>query len=255
MSTEAAGSVGPVTSRTPVIEVRDVTKTYGTGETAVHALRGVSLAVGAGEYVAIMGASGSGKSTLMNLLGCLDNPTSGTYVLDGLDVARLDDHALAIARNRKIGFVFQSFNLIPRMTARVNVELPMAYARVPGRERHARATAALDLVGMSDRAEHRPNELSGGQQQRVALARALVTTPSLILADEPTGNLDSRSTDEVMEVFDRLNRAGRTIVVITHEDHVVAHVHRTVEIRDGEIIHDSSATGTAPHPFAPAYPS
>ncbi|MFN8146561.1 MAG: ABC transporter ATP-binding protein [Candidatus Nanopelagicales bacterium] len=224
-----------------VIALTAVVKTYGEGETAVRALRGIDLSVQTGEYVAVMGASGSGKSTLMNVLGCLDVPTSGSYHLDGLDVAEMDQHALALIRNRRIGFVFQAFNLIPRTTALANVELPMAYARVPRHERRERALAALEIVGLADRAHHRPNELSGGQQQRVAVARSLVMAPSLILADEPTGNLDSESTDEVLAVFDSLNRAGRTIVVITHEDHVVRHAHRRVELSDGRIVADEPA--------------
>jgi putative ABC transport system ATP-binding protein len=225
-------------SEPAVIDVRGVTKTYGAGDTAVHAVRGIDLLVQRGEYVAVMGASGSGKSTLMNVLGCLDVPTTGRYLLDGLDVAEMDEHALALVRNRRIGFVFQAFNLIPRTDALTNVEIPMAYAKVPRRERRDRALAALDMVGMADRAHHNPNELSGGQQQRVAVARSLVMAPSLILADEPTGNLDSESTDEVLAVLDRLNADGRTIVVITHEDHVVRHARRRVEMRDGLVIVD-----------------
>jgi putative ABC transport system ATP-binding protein len=221
-----------------VIDVRAVTKTYGAGDTAVHAVRGVDLLVQRGEYVAVMGASGSGKSTLMNVLGCLDVPSTGSYLLDGLDVAEMDEHALALVRNRRIGFVFQAFNLIPRTDALTNVEIPMAYAKVPRRERRERAMAALETVGMADRSHHNPNELSGGQQQRVAVARSLVMAPSLILADEPTGNLDSESTDEVLAVLDRLNGDGRTIVVITHEDHVVRHARRRVEMRDGLVIVD-----------------
>ena len=223
-----------------MLDVRDVTKVYGEGDSSVHALRGVSLAVGAGEYVAVMGASGSGKSTLMNVLGCLDVPTSGRYLLDGLDVARMGSRELALVRNRKIGFVFQSFNLMPRTTALANVELPMAYARVGRRERRERAMAALELVGLADRAGHQPNQLSGGQQQRAAVARALVMSPSLILADEPTGNLDSESTDEVLAVFDQVHRSGRTIVVITHEDDVASHASRAIHMRDGRIISDSA---------------
>jgi putative ABC transport system ATP-binding protein len=222
----------------PVLDVREVSKTYGVGETEVHALREVTLTVRPGEYVAVMGASGSGKSTLMNVLGCLDVPTTGHYLLDGMDVARFPDESLALVRNRKIGFVFQSFNLIPRMTAQANVELPLAYARVSPRERRARATAALELVGLADRAHHGPQQLSGGQQQRVAFARALVMTPSLLLADEPTGNLDSESTDEILALLDQLHAQGRTVVVITHEDHVVAHAHRRIELRDGRVIAD-----------------
>ena len=224
----------------PVLDVRDVTKVYGEGDSSVHALRGVSLAVGAGEFVAVMGASGSGKSTLMHVLGCLDVPTSGRYMLDGLDVARMGSRELAMVRNRKIGFVFQAFNLVPRTTALANVELPMAYARVGRRERRERAMAALELVGLADRAGHLPNQMSGGQQQRAAVARALVMSPSLILADEPTGNLDSESTDEVMAVFDQVHRSGRTIVVITHEDHVANHASRAIHMRDGRIISDSA---------------
>ncbi len=230
----APGPAGPVS----VIDVRQATKTYGAGDTAVRAVRGVDLVVERGEYVAVMGASGSGKSTLMNVLGCLDVPSTGQYLLDGLDVAEMDEHALALVRNRRIGFIFQAFNLVPRTDALSNVEIPMAYARVPRRERRERALAALELVGMADRAHHNPNELSGGQQQRVAVARSLVMSPSLILADEPTGNLDSESTDEVLAVLDRLNRMGRTIVVITHEDHVVRHAQRRVEMRDGRIVAD-----------------
>jgi putative ABC transport system ATP-binding protein len=224
----------------PVLDVRDVTKVYGDGDSSVHALRGVSLEVGAGEFVAVMGASGSGKSTLMHVLGCLDVPTAGRYMLDGLDVARMGSRELAMVRNRKIGFVFQAFNLVPRTTALANVELPMAYARVGRRERRERAMAALELVGLADRAGHLPNQMSGGQQQRAAVARALVMSPSLILADEPTGNLDSESTDEVMAVFDQVHRSGRTIVVITHEDHVANHASRAIHMRDGRIISDSA---------------
>ncbi len=234
-----APDVAPEEHAVPaVIDLRAVTKTYGAGDTAVHAVRGVDLLVQRGEYVAVMGASGSGKSTLMNVLGCLDVPTTGSYLLDGLDVAEMDEHALALVRNRRIGFVFQAFNLIPRTDALTNVEIPMAYAKVPRRERRERAMAALETVGMADRVHHNPNELSGGQQQRVAVARSLVMAPSLILADEPTGNLDSESTDEVLAVLDRLNSDGRTIVVITHEDHVVRHARRRVEMRDGHVIVD-----------------
>ena len=223
-----------------VIDVRGVTKVYGVGEAAVQALRGVDLRIERGEYVAVVGASGSGKSTLMNVLGCLDIPTSGTYLLEGIDVAGMDEHALALVRNRRIGFVFQAFNLIPRTTAQANVELPMAYAKVPRKERRDRAMAALHLVGMSARAHHAPHQLSGGQQQRVAIARSLVMAPSLLLADEPTGNLDSGSTDEVLAVLDALHQAGRTIVVITHEEHVVRHTQRQVHLRDGAIVADEA---------------
>jgi len=224
---------------TPVVlDVRDVTKVYGEGETAVHALRGVSLSVARGDYVAVMGASGSGKSTLMNILGCLDIPTSGTYLLDGVDVSRLSDRQLALVRNRRIGFVFQSFNLIPRTSALANVELPLAYAGLRASQRRARAKAALDMVGLSDRAGHEPNQLSGGQQQRVAVARALVTAPALVLADEPTGNLDTQSSADVLAVLDRLNRSGRTIMLITHEDDVAKHARRLIRLVDGRIVSD-----------------
>ena len=222
----------------PVLDVRNVVKTYGAGETAVHALRGVSLTVERGDYVAVMGASGSGKSTLMNILGCLDIPTSGRYLLDGVDVSRLTDRQLALVRNRRIGFVFQSFNLIPRTTALANVELPLAYAGLKAAERRRRAKAALALVDLDQRAHHEPNKLSGGQQQRVAVARALVTAPALVLADEPTGNLDTQSTADVLSVLDRLNRAGRTIVLITHEPDVAEHARRLIRLVDGRIVHD-----------------
>jgi putative ABC transport system ATP-binding protein len=221
-----------------VLDVRDVHKTYGAGETAVHALRGVSLTVERGDYVAIMGSSGSGKSTLMNILGCLDVPSAGRYLLDGVDVSRLGDRQLALVRNRRIGFVFQSFNLIPRMTALSNVELPLAYAGLRAADRRRRARAALDLVGLADRAGHEPNQLSGGQQQRVAVARALVTAPALVLADEPTGNLDSQSTSDMLAVLDRLNRSGRTIVLITHEPDVAAQARRLIRLVDGAVVED-----------------
>jgi len=223
---------------TPVLQVTGLRKSYGAGETAVHALRGVSLTVEAGEYVAIMGASGSGKSTMLNILGCLDVPTAGHYRLDGFPVGELNDSQLGLLRNRKIGFVFQSFNLLPRTTAQANVELPLIYAGLRRKARRERALAALELVGLADRAGHRPNELSGGQQQRVAVARALVTAPALLLADEPTGNLDHASTSEVLGVFDQLHQLGRTIVVITHEDEVAAHAERVVRFSDGRIVGD-----------------
>lgn len=219
----------------PVIEVRDLRKTYGAGDTAVHALRGLDLTVEQGEYIAIMGASGSGKSTLLNILGCLDVPTSGKYLLDGIDTGDFDEEQLSLLRNRKIGFVFQSFNLVPRTTALANVELPLVYAGVRRAQRRERALAALDLVGLNDRTHHRPNELSGGQQQRVAIARALVTSPAIVLADEPTGNLDTDSSREVLGILDRLNASGRTVVLITHEDEVAAHAMRTVRVVDGRV--------------------
>jgi putative ABC transport system ATP-binding protein len=222
----------------PVIMVKNVVKTYGQGDITVHALRGVSLVIERGDFVAIMGASGSGKSTLMNILGCLDAPTSGRYLLDDVDVSQLNDYDLATIRNRKIGFVFQSFNLVPRTSATSNVELPMVYANVPKGVRRLRAQAALAAVGLSDRGHHLPSELSGGQQQRVAIARAIATNPAMILADEPTGALDSASTAEVLHIFTRLNQVGRTIVVITHEDDVAAYAKRIIRLRDGSVISD-----------------
>jgi len=222
-----------------VIDVRDVRKTYQMGDIAVHALQGVSLRIERGEYVAIMGSSGSGKSTLMNILGCLDIPTSGTYLLNGLDVRDVDEDTLSDLRNRYIGFVFQSFNLIPRTRALANVELPLAYAGVSRAERRRAAMAALDEVGLADRVGHVSSELSGGQQQRVAIARALVTNPALILADEPTGNLDTVSGDEVLGIFERLSDEGRTVILITHEDEVATHARRVIRLRDGQIIADA----------------
>jgi putative ABC transport system ATP-binding protein len=224
----------------PVIEVANLQKVYGSGATAVRALRGVDLTVQTGEYLAIMGASGSGKSTLLNLIGCLDVPSGGSYRLDGIDVGSLNERQLSLLRNRKIGFIFQSYNLVPRTSALSNVELPLVYAGLGRKERRLRARAALDLVGLTDRARHLPSELSGGQQQRVAVARALVNAPAIVLADEPTGNLDSESTAEVLAVFDRLNALGRTIVVITHEDDVARHAQRTVRVSDGRIVSDTA---------------
>jgi putative ABC transport system ATP-binding protein len=230
---------GRLVSRSlPVIDVQGVTKTYSIGEIEVRALHDVSLRIDRGDLVAIMGSSGSGKTTLLNILGCLDTPTTGRYLLDGIDVRDLDEDDLADVRNRKIGFVFQSFNLIPRTRALANVELPLAYAGLPRGERRRRALRALAAVGMSDRVEHLPSELSGGQQQRAAMARAIVTGPSLILADEPTGNLDSHATADVLQIFSYLNARGTTLVVITHEEHVAAIAKRVVQIADGEIAED-----------------
>jgi putative ABC transport system ATP-binding protein len=222
----------------PVIDLRDVSKTYRIGEIEVHALRGVTLQVQRGEYIAIMGASGSGKTTLMNLMGCLDEPTAGIYRLNGLDVRGIDEDTMADVRNRFIGFVFQSFNLIPRTPALANVELPLAYAGIPRAARRERAMRAIQEVGLADRIHHQPSELSGGQQQRVAIARALVTNPAMILADEPTGNLDTTSGAEVLELFERLGDEGRTIVLITHEDQVARHARRVVRVKDGRVVDD-----------------
>ncbi len=224
---------------TPVVSLSGVAKIYGTGEVAVAALRWVDLTVETGEYVAIMGASGSGKSTMMNIIGCLDEPTSGQYELQGHDVSGLDDDTLSMVRSRLIGFVFQSFHLIPRMTAAANVELPLLYGGVGRDERLGRVREVLDLVGLSDRASHRPNELSGGQQQRVAVARALTMNPPLLLADEPTGNLDSTASTDIMAMFDALHDEGCTIVLITHEDSVAEHARRIVRVSDGQIISDA----------------
>jgi putative ABC transport system ATP-binding protein len=220
----------------PVLLLNDIHKTYNPGSPLqVHVLKGISLAVERGDYVAIMGHSGSGKSTMLNILGCLDVPTSGSYLIDGVDVSSLSEGQLADVRNQYLGFVFQTFNLVRRTSALANVELPLVYAGVARPERRRRARTALELVGLADRTHHMPNELSGGQQQRVAIARAITTGPSIILADEPTGNLDSRSTEEVLQIFGRLNAAGRTIVIITHENDVAAHAKRIVILEDGRI--------------------
>ncbi len=229
--------------RAPVISVHDVSKTYSLGEIAVHALRGVTLQIERGDFVAIMGSSGSGKSTLMNILGCLDIPSSGRYEIDGVDVSHMDEDDLSDLRNRKIGFIFQSFNLVPRTSALVNVELPLAYAGLRGSQRRRRAEGALRSVGMGHRLQHEPAELSGGQQQRVAVARAIVTNPSLILADEPTGNLDSHSTEDVLAIFARLNEDGRTVVLITHEPDVAQQTKRVIRLSDGEVVEDHRTLG------------
>jgi putative ABC transport system ATP-binding protein len=229
----------------PIIRIRDLTRHYEMGTETVQALRGVSLDIGRNEYVAIMGPSGSGKSTMMNMIGCLDTPTSGEYWLNGQEVSKLTDDQLARVRNKEIGFVFQTFNLLPRATSLHNVELPLVYAGVSAKERRARATAALGRVGLGNRMDHRPNELSGGQRQRVAIARALVNEPSILLADEPTGNLDSTTSEEIMQVFSELHRQGQTVIMVTHEADIAAHAERTVVLRDGRVETDRVTHGVA----------
>ena len=221
-----------------LIEVRDLWKTYVMGSEEIHALRGVSIQIERGEYVAIMGPSGSGKSTLMNLIGCLDTPTKGSYLLNEKQVSQMNDNELAQIRNEEIGFVFQTFNLLPRASALQNVELPLVYGGVATRDRQARAKAALEKVELGSRMTHKPNELSGGQRQRVAIARALVNNPSILLADEPTGNLDSKTGSEIMALFARLHQAGNTIVLVTHEADIAAFAHRTIHLRDGQVEKD-----------------
>ena len=221
-----------------LIDTQDIWKTYVMGSEEIHALRGLTIGIERGEYVAIMGPSGSGKSTLMNLIGCLDTPSKGSYLLNGKQVSQMNDNELARIRNQEIGFVFQTFNLLPRATALQNVELPLVYGGVQGKDRAQRARAALEKVELTSRMGHRPNELSGGQRQRVAIARALVNNPSILLADEPTGNLDSKTGNEIMALFARLHEAGNTIVLVTHEAEIAAFAHRTIHIRDGKVEKD-----------------
>lgn len=221
-----------------VIEIKEIVKNYQVGSVIVRALRSVSLDIGRNEYVAIMGPSGSGKSTLMNILGCLDTPTKGQYVLNGTDVSKMEDDRLAEIRNKEIGFVFQTFNLLPRYTALENVTLPLIYAGVPRHERDEHAVKTLDLVGLGDRMTHKPNELSGGQRQRVAIARALINNPSIILADEPTGNLDSKTSYDIMGLLDKIHEDGNTVIVVTHEEDIARHAHRIIKLMDGEVSAD-----------------
>ena len=228
---------------TLAIDIRDVTKTYTMGSLEVQALRGVTFGVARGEYVAIMGPSGSGKSTLMNLIGCLDRPSTGTYLLDGTDVSQLDDNQLAQIRLRKLGFIFQGFNLLARTNALQNVALPLFYAGVSSRERLERAQNTLETVGLADRGRHKPSELSGGQQQRVAIARALINDPTVLLADEPTGNLDSATSEDVLALFGKLSAQGRTIIMVTHDEDVAHHANRVIRLRDGFIVSDAPIAG------------
>ena len=230
----------------PLIETRDLWKTYQMGDEEIHALKGVSISIERGEYVAIMGPSGSGKSTLMNLIGCLDTPSKGTYLLNNKEASQMNDNELARIRNEEIGFVFQTFNLLPRATALHNVELPLVYAGMGKTERLAQAKAALERVELTHRMTHKPNELSGGQRQRVAIARALVNNPSILLADEPTGNLDSKTGVEIMALFARLHQAGNTIIVVTHEPDIAAYAHRVIAIRDGQVERDVRQQPIAP---------
>jgi len=248
---------GPAVSSDALIDLRGIDKLYAMGERGVKALSGVDLAIELGEFVAIMGPSGSGKSTLMNVLGCLDNPSSGTYRLAGRDVSRLSERELARVRNREIGFVFQSFNLLARATAQENVELPLVYAGAGARERRTRAQAALESVGVLDRSQHRPSELSGGQRQRVAIARALVTKPKMLLADEPTGNLDSASAEEILALFEKLHAQGNTVLLVTHDPEVAARAERILHIKDGRIVSDerrAAPAERAPPPSSPLEP-
>jgi putative ABC transport system ATP-binding protein len=235
-----------------LIDIRDITKVYEMGQEQVHALSGVTLGVDRGEYVAIMGPSGSGKSTLMNLIGCLDTPSSGSYVLNGREVARMTDDELAAIRNQEIGFVFQTFNLLPRTNALQQVELPLVYSGLARKERRERAIKALEAVGLLDRMNHMPNEMSGGQRQRVAIARALINDPSILLADEPTGNLDSQTGGEIMGLFDDLNRRGNTIVLVTHEEDIAAHARRVVRLLDGKVRDDRANDRRSPSAPAPS---
>lgn len=221
-----------------VIEISEIVKNYQVGTVVVRALRSVSLDINKNEYVAIMGPSGSGKSTLMNILGCLDTPTKGKYVLNGTDVSKMEDDMLAEIRNKEIGFVFQTFNLLPRYTALENVMLPLIYAGIPRADREKQAINSLEEVGLSDRMHHRPNELSGGQRQRVAIARALVNTPSIILADEPTGNLDSKTSYDIMDLLDKIHDKGNTVILVTHEEDIARHAHRIIKLMDGEVATD-----------------